>query len=336
MAQLDPTIVTARPNLAWASFPCQDVSQAGAGAGLQGSRSGTFWPFWKFIQGIGKQDRTPDLLVIENVCGMITSHGGADLDAICGALSKARYKMGAMVIDASLFLPQSRPRVFLIGVRDGIDVPSHLISRTPKYFHTDQIQRFVSETYSADNTEWIWWNPVPPVIDVEPIAAVLDVKPVGVDWHSHEKTCALLKLMSAHTLLKLGQIRRTKTETVGTVYRRMRPNKQGKKVQRAEVRFDGISGCLRAPTGGSSRQLLLFVNGNSIRSRLLSGREAARLMGLPDSYALPVNHYDAYKISGEGVAVPVVTYLAQNLLEPILRSHYQPKLAANRTKDCRS
>ncbi|EBU9644554.1 DNA cytosine methyltransferase [Escherichia coli] len=32
-------------DLAWASFPCQDLSLAGAGAGLKGERSGTFWPF---------------------------------------------------------------------------------------------------------------------------------------------------------------------------------------------------------------------------------------------------------------------------------------------------
>ena len=31
-------------DLAWASFPCQDLSLAGGGAGLKGDRSGTFWP----------------------------------------------------------------------------------------------------------------------------------------------------------------------------------------------------------------------------------------------------------------------------------------------------
>ena len=33
-------------DLVWASFPCQDLSLAGGGAGLRGDRSGTFWPFW--------------------------------------------------------------------------------------------------------------------------------------------------------------------------------------------------------------------------------------------------------------------------------------------------
>jgi DNA (cytosine-5)-methyltransferase 1 len=36
-------------DLAWASFPCQDLSLAGGGAGLKGDRSGTFWPFWRLM-----------------------------------------------------------------------------------------------------------------------------------------------------------------------------------------------------------------------------------------------------------------------------------------------
>src|SRR5215204_1344533 len=39
-----------RADLAWASFPCQDLSLAGAGVGLKGERSSTFWPFWRLMQ----------------------------------------------------------------------------------------------------------------------------------------------------------------------------------------------------------------------------------------------------------------------------------------------
>jgi site-specific DNA-cytosine methylase len=89
-------------------------------------------------------------------------------------------------------------------------------------------------------------------------------------------------------------------------------------IQRAEVRFDNVAGCLRTPGGGSSRQLLIFVSGNNIKSRLLSPRETARLMGLPDTYRLPENNYDAYHLTGDGVAVPVVRFLASELFEKIL------------------
>src|SRR3984885_15056952 len=46
-----------RADLAWASFPCQDLSLAGAGAGLDGERSGTFWPFWRLMQALAKEER---------------------------------------------------------------------------------------------------------------------------------------------------------------------------------------------------------------------------------------------------------------------------------------
>ena len=74
---------------------------------------------------------------------------------------------------------------------------------------------------------------------------------------------------------------------VGAVYRRTRPDEFGIRRQRAEVRFDDVAGCLRTPSGGSSRQTILVVEGRTVRSRLLSPREAARLMGLDDSYELP-------------------------------------------------
>jgi DNA (cytosine-5)-methyltransferase 1 len=104
----------------------------------------------------------------------------------------------------------------------------------------------------------------------------------------------------------------------GAIYKRTRREGGGGRVQRAEVRFDGVSGCLRTPAGGSSRQSILVVEGDQVRSRLLSPREAARLMGLPDSYRLPENYNEAYRLAGDGVVVPVVRFLAAHLLEPLL------------------
>jgi DNA (cytosine-5)-methyltransferase 1 len=90
-------------------------------------------------------------------------------------------------------------------------------------------------------------------------------------------------------------------------------------MQRAEVRFDDVAGCLRTPGGGSSRQTLLVVHGDFVRSRLLSPREAARLMGLPDTYKLPGRYNDAYHLAGDGLVVPAVSFLSEHLLEPLAR-----------------
>ena len=105
---------------------------------------------------------------------------------------------------------------------------------------------------------------------------------------------------------------------VGGVYRRTRVDEEGNRAQRAEVRFDDVAGCLRTPVGGSSRQSIMMVDGDEVRSRLLAPREAARLMGLPESYKLPENYNEAYHLVGDGVAVPVVRFLAARVLEPLL------------------
>src|SRR5262245_33821684 len=52
VAKLTTADLPGRADLVWASFPCQDLSPAGAGAGLYGPRSGTFWPFWRLISGL--------------------------------------------------------------------------------------------------------------------------------------------------------------------------------------------------------------------------------------------------------------------------------------------
>ena len=59
-------------NLVWASFPCQDLSLAGGGAGLKGERSGTFWPFWDLMKSLIAKNQAPEIIVLENVCGTLT------------------------------------------------------------------------------------------------------------------------------------------------------------------------------------------------------------------------------------------------------------------------
>ena len=125
-------------------------------------------------------------------------------------------------------------------------------------------------------------------------------------------------MMSATNLAKVTAATRAGRPRVGGVYRRTRLDGQGRKVQRAEVRFDDVSGCLRTPAGGSSRQQILVVDGPVIRSRLISARETARLMGLPDSYRLPRSYNEAYRLTGDGLVVDVVRHLAHHLLEPLV------------------
>lgn len=306
-------------DLVWGSFPCQDLSLAGGGAGLRGERSGTFYPFWDVIRGLIADERAPKLIALENVCGTLTSHGGKDFEAICQTFADAGYRCGALVINATLFLPQSRPRLFVIGVRADVEVDPALIAPGPiEPFHTRGLQSAVARLPAPLRETMVWWNMPAPSRRNTIFASMIEENPTSVSWHTAAETQQLLSMMSPINLAKVNAAKRAGHRVVGGVYKRTRLNERGVKVQRAEVRFDDISGCLRTPAGGSSRQVIVVIDGAKVRSRLISARETARLMGLDDDYKLPRNYNEAYHLTGDGVAVPVVRHLAHHILEPLL------------------
>lgn len=308
-----------RADLAWASFPCQDLSLAGNGAGLNGHRSGAFWPFWDLMRQLAKEGRAPRIVSLENVCGALTSHGGKDFATIAAALAESGYRFGAVIIDAMDFLPQSRPRLFIIGVAADNVIPIDIIGSGPALpWHTSSLVNGFGGLSANVKEQWIWWRLPQPPNRRQNFSDIIEDEPEGVKWHAEKETNRLLTMMSAVNIAKVNAAKLTGRRVVGAVYKRTRVDKSGVKAQRAEVRFDDVAGCLRTPVGGSSRQSILVIEGSQIRSRLLSPREAARLMGLPDDYVLPANYNEAYHLAGDGVAVPIVRYLARTILEPMI------------------
>jgi len=307
--KLAPGDLPGRADLAWASSPCQDFSLAGARAGLTGGRSSAFFGFWRLIEALDDAGRAPRLIVIENVVGLLTSHGGADFAALGAALSARGYRFGALEIDAATVLPQSRPRVFVIAARE---VPAGLTGDSA--FHTRAVKAAHAALPAEVAANWVWWRLATPPARNTDLAAMLEPDD-AVAWHSPEETARLTGLMGPLHRARLAAV---SGRAVGAVFRRTRIE-DGRATQRAEVRFDGLAGCLRTPRGGSSRQAIVVVEGGAVRSRLLSPREAARLMGLPDSYRLPKTTTGALHVTGDGVAAPVVRWLARELLEPLLK-----------------
>ena len=96
-----------------AGFPCQDVSLARMGKrdGLRGKKSGLFYEFARLL----KQGR-PRVVVIENVAGLLSSHGGRDFGIVIRTLADIGYGVGWRVFNSKNFgVPQSRQRVFIVG-----------------------------------------------------------------------------------------------------------------------------------------------------------------------------------------------------------------------------
>lgn len=311
------SIADAKPaQLAWASFPCQDTSLAGGYAGLAGERSGTFWSWWRIVEGMKNAGKPYELVCIENVRGLLTSNAGTDFAAIGEALAKAGYVFGAAVVDAAHFLPHSRDRLFIVGILNGHSLIKKISSEAPvDTWHPNSMKKAYEHLTAKAKKSWFWLNLQPPKVSPKALNDIIGDNPEGVEWHTTEETQRLISMMSAENRRKLNEQKKKKRRVVGMLYKRMRNGEQ-----RAEVRFDGIAGCLRTAGGGSSRQIVVVVKNGKVRTRLLAPREAAKLMGLPNSYRLPEKYNDAYRLCGDGVAVPVVRFLARTVFEPILDS----------------
>lgn len=299
-------------DLAWASFPCQDLSLAGNLNGIKsGTRSGLFWEWVRILKEMKKAGKLPPVLVAENVVGFVVADRGKHFRVAYEALRKLDYRVGALVTNAHLFLPQSRPRAFVIAVGGNIDLDG-LIQRIPaEPFHPSGLIR--SASVMRDN-QWIWWSlPVPS----GRTALFSDLCERDAPCDPASKTRDLRAMLSPLNKAKLDKAIRSKTFLAGTGYRRTRPTETGGRIQRLELRFDGVAGCLRTPEGGSSRQVVLIVDRGEVRSRLMTVRECARLMGAPDTYTVPGSYNDGYRAMGDAVAVPVTRWLTRHLLSPL-------------------
>lgn len=302
-------------DLAWASSPCQDFSLAGLRAGLKGGRSSAFYGFWRLVEDLNREGRAPRTIVIENVVGLLTSHRGNDFQALCKALADEGYWFGAIEIDAIRFVPQSRPRVFVVACKAKPANTSTVVeARLP--YHSKRVAQAFAQLPADLQQRWCWWSlPFPPR-DNRKIDAILD-KDDSAIWLSAERRDNLLSMLNPLHARKLADAKLRKERVVGTLFRRMR-KEDGTNVQRAELRFDGYAGCLRMPGGGSSRQFIVVVNDQSVKIRPLSPSEGARMMGLSEDYNLPRGTTASLKVLGDGVVVPVVRFLRTELIEHLV------------------
>jgi DNA (cytosine-5)-methyltransferase 1 len=297
--------------LATASFPCTDLSLAGARKGLDGAGSGAFWGFVNAVRGMGK--RKPSMVFLENVTGFLSSHGGKDFNDACLALNSLGYWLDTMILDAASFVPQSRQRLFIVG---HLGEPSPRVAdRTPGFLEgpcrPEALARFI---FSHPKIKWAIRDlPEPPRLKVRLSDVLEKLPPASPEWWPKERADYLLAQMSSkHRALAEAMIQ-GKTTTFGTVFRRVRNG-----ISMAELRTDGIAGCLRTPKGGSGRQILFAAGRGRFAVRLLNGRECARLMGADDFHLSPSAPLNKILFGfGDAVCVPVVTWIAENHLNPL-------------------
>lgn len=283
--------------LSWASFPCQDLSLAGLTAGIHGERSGLVWQWLRIMDEMADP---PPVLVAENVTGLVSVDGGSHYRILHQALRSRGYTVGAVLLDAVRWVPQSRPRVFVVAVKNGLAIPSALTAEGPNWMHPSAIVK------AAKGLEgWVWWNMPEPPSRKQNLSDIIEWDAECDNPQSEARNLSLIpkhhrERLDGHDII------------VAPGYKRTRANKQV-----LELRFDGVAGCLRTPKGGSSRQFLVLKKGNKLATRLLTVRETARLMGAPESFKLPGSYNDGYKAMGDAVSMPVARYLGKHLLVPL-------------------
>jgi DNA (cytosine-5)-methyltransferase 1 len=304
-------------DLAWSSFPCTNISVAGNRNGLDGEASGAFWPCWSIIQRLVDEGRAPGVIAIENVRNLLVSGDGRDCAAVIGAMTAAGYNAGVLLVDARLWVPQSRKRIFIVGVRRDVPIPKGMILAGPTApFHTSDLVRMHSKLPASVRRHWVWWNLPVPAHREQSLADILDPDAPTQSWHTAEETAELVATMGPHDLDRLGAAKASGQRTTGTIYVRSRVDVTGRR-RRANTRFDGLASCLVMPNGAASSQLILVVENDLVRTRFMTGREGARLMGIPETYRLPKGYNATFQLLGDGVVVPVVRHLSEHLLEPL-------------------
>jgi DNA (cytosine-5)-methyltransferase 1 len=302
-------------SLATASFPCNDLSLAGARHGLDGVQSSAFWGFVEILKTMKRERRLPPLVLLENVTGFLSSRDGQDFENALFALNNLGYAVDTFIVDAARFVPQSRQRLFVIGTKTR---ESYVFNETPGFYESEvRPPALASFILMHPDIEWRIRELPPLPKCAKCLADMLEDLPLNHQmWWSRPRCDYMLNQMSPKHRAVADAMIAGDTVSYGTVFRRVRNSKS-----MAELRTDGIAGCLRTPRGGSGRQILLAAGKRRFSVRLLTPRECARLMGA-DDFVLKVSLNQALFGFGDAVCVPVIEWIGRNYLTPIWSEEY--------------
>ena len=264
--------------------------------------------FWEFARILGEmRDRRPPTVLLENVTGFATSREGRDLAAAIEQLNVLGYVCDVFTVDARWFMPQSRPRLFIVGSTARVSEPDDAVSWT----RPNWIRTFVRKYDRLDMQSVAL--PDPPATSIALADCVERFPSNHPRWWDKERISRFVDSLSPIQSRRLAALRSAESLTWATTFRRTR---HGRAVW--EIRSDGISGCLRTAKGGSGRQALVEAGRGQMRVRWVTPREYARLQGAPTFLLDGCRENQALSAFGDGVCVPVVAWIARQYLKPLL------------------
>jgi DNA (cytosine-5)-methyltransferase 1 len=305
-----------------ASFPCNDLSIAGRWEGLSGKESSAFWGLIDLLDGL--KSRKPPLILLENVVGFLLRNKGSDFEKALLALNQRGYNVDAFILNAVHWVPQSRARLFVVAQLDD-GRPRHAFA-IENDTRPDPLFKFIN------STSHIQWDiqklpPLPPrtarLVDI-----VDDLSDDDEHWWNNKRAKYFMNQLSDRHAAQAKQMIEGRKITYATAFRRVRKGRS-----MAELRTDGIAGCLRTPRGGSGRQILFKAGRGKYQVRLLTARECARLQGVPDGFEIKVPLNKALFGFGDAVCVPAIEFILANRLVQIPTDE-EPKHHASRSRRC--
>jgi len=302
--------------LATCSFPCIDLSLAGNLDGINGKHSSAFWGFVQVLQ----QQRAdgPKIILVENVPGWLSSNGGEDFRITVSALNSLGYDCDVFVLDALRFVPQSRKRVFIIGVREykNHHNPNRLLERS-RALSTKRLKSAIVKNHDLN---WMYLDiPEPPEERTSGLREIIENVPSKYDgWWDDVKVSKHFSMMADSHKKRIESLMNVRIYSYRTFYRRKRNG-----AVQVEVRKGDTAGCLRTAVGGSSKQFIVKAGRQQIFMRVMTPREYARLQGVDDAYEIFVPDNQALTGFGDAVCVPAITWIAKNVINPLVAAIHQ-------------
>jgi DNA (cytosine-5)-methyltransferase 1 len=154
-------------------------------------------------------------------------NGRSDFRAVVNALAGLGYRVGALVVDAKHFAPQSRPRLFILGISARLRLPSVIRSSRPSVpWHPDTLLRAWTGPSAATRRKWLWFDGGSAPAATKRLSDIVsDDQNHGI-WHTAAETRRLLSLMSPINRRKLRDAKRAGVRMVATLFLRT-PGERG-------------------------------------------------------------------------------------------------------------
>ena len=283
---LDGTDYRDKVDLLVGGSPCQSFSTVGFKGGLEDARGTLFYEYARIVKEVN-----PKVFIYENVRGLTTHDKGNTWNIIKGIFKSLNYRITEpQILNAADYgIPQNRRRVFVVGIRNDIEINKDFEYPEPfelKY----SMKQFLESRCELGNYKYDEFGNIsitesefdPSRVDEKYVLSDLVRKYVLTPGTKSFKTSIKYDLDVARTILS----------TMGNRHRA------------------GVDN-------------YMTDKGGEDKLRMLTEREALRLMGYSDDFKIVVSRAQMYKQAGNSIVVDVMLAVVREIIKTgVFDSHF--------------